>query len=132
MGTTIPSAHGEVAVGDVLRVSRTYTVDEVREFRGLSGYPDNSEPRFLPYLLVVAPLTKLGGDIDYLSGRMTWAVRRPVAVGEEITAELEITRLEPGPGVTKIAFDARIRCGDEVVVTGTSKGVVLSGEGAGR
>ncbi|GAA3028421.1 hypothetical protein [Actinokineospora globicatena] len=129
MTTTIPSAQGEVTVGDVLRTSRTYTVDEVREFQRLSGYPDNPQPRFLPYLLVVAPLTKLGGDIDYLSGRMTWSVRRPVAVGEEITAELEITRLEPVEGATKIGFDARIRCGDEVVVTGTSKGLVL-GENA--
>ncbi|GAA2985927.1 hypothetical protein [Actinokineospora diospyrosa] len=126
MATTIPSAHGDVTVGDVLRTSRTYTVDEVREFRRLSGYSDNTEPRYLPYLLVVAPLTKLGGDIDYLSGRMSWTVTRPVAVGETITAELEITRLERGESATKIAFDARIRCGDEVVITGTSKGVVLT------
>ncbi|MBM7774123.1 acyl dehydratase [Actinokineospora baliensis] len=126
MTTTIPSAHGDVTVGDVLRTSRTYTEAEVREFRRLSGYPDNSVPRYLPYLLVVAPLTKLGGDIDYLSGRMTWTVRRPVEVGEEITAELEITRLEPGEAATKIAFEARILCGDEVVIAGTSKGVVLT------
>ncbi|WP_157440637.1 hypothetical protein [Actinokineospora inagensis] len=127
MGTTIPSAQGPVTVGDVLRTTRTYTAAEVREFRALSGYPDSPDPRYLPTLLVVAPLTKLGGDINYLSGRMVWSVSRPVAVGETITAELEITRLEPTGNGTRIAFDARVLSSAEVVVSGESKGVVLLG-----
>lgn len=125
--TTIPSAQGDVTVGDVLTTSRTYTVEEVREFHRLSDPgAEHADVSRLPYLLIVAPLTKLGGDLNYLSGHMVWTVSRPVAVTETVTAELEITKLTPAGNGTKIAFNARIRCGDEVVVSGQSRGIVLS------
>lgn len=127
---TIKSAvHGELSVGSVLSWAKQYTDQEVREFYRLCGTDVDEPPEHLPYLLVMAPLTKLGGDLNYLSGRMDWAVTRPVRRAETVTAELEITRLEAADGMTKIAFDARLRCGDEVVITGRSKGFVIPGDG---
>ncbi|MCZ7415133.1 MULTISPECIES: hypothetical protein [unclassified Streptomyces] len=126
MSTTVKNAvHGDISVGTVLSWTKRYTDQEVRDFFELSGNPVDPLPEELPYILAVAPLTKLGGDLDYLSQKMDWSVARPVGRGEEITAELEVTRLEPTEGMTKIAFNARIRCGDDVVITGRSKGFIV-------
>ncbi|MBW1598026.1 hypothetical protein [Streptomyces sp. JJ38] len=126
MSTTVKNAvHGDISVGTVLSWTKRYTDQEVHDFFELSGNAADPLPEELPYLLVVAPLTKLGGDLDYLSQKMDWSVARPVGRDEEITAELEVTRLEPTEGMTKIAFNARIRCGDDVVITGRSKGFIV-------
>ncbi|MGK5638500.1 hypothetical protein ACSNOK_09350 [Streptomyces sp. URMC 126] len=129
MTITIENAvHGEISVGTVLTWTKRYTDEEVREFRALSGAPADPLPEHLPYLLAVAPLTKLGGDLDYLSRRMDWTSHRPIGRNEEITAELEVVHLEPagpGAGMTRIAFDARIRCGDETVISGRSNGLIV-------
>ena len=115
----------EPKVGLVLTHSRRFTDDEVREFATLSGHPVDVLPEHLPSLLVIAPLTKLGGDLNYLSARMEWTVERPVRRDEEVTAELEVTGLEQTEKMQKISFDARILCGSEVVVRGRSQGVIL-------
>ncbi len=120
------AVHGDISVGTVLTWAKQYTDQEVHDYYELAGAPTESLPEHLPYVLTVAPLTKLGGDLDYLSQRMDWRATRPLGRNEEIVAELEVTRLEPTDGMTKIAFDARIRCGDEVVITGRSKGLIVS------
>lgn len=128
--TRLDSAvHGEVSVGSVLAFTRRYTAAEVLEFYRLGGADLAEAPAHLPYLLTIAPLTKLGGDLNYLSGRMDWSVTRPVGAEEAVTAELEVTRLEAADGMAKISFDARLKCGDEIVVTGRSKGFAIPGEG---
>ncbi|MEU8618507.1 hypothetical protein [Streptomyces sp. NPDC048623] len=125
--TSIKNAvHGDISVGTVLTWAKAYSDQEVRDYYELTGAPADSLPEHLPYVLTVAPLTKLGGDLNYLSQRMDWRATRPLGRNEEIVAELEVTRLEPTAGMTKIAFDARIRCGDEVVITGRSKGLIVS------
>jgi hypothetical protein len=124
--------YGEISVGTVLTWTKSYTEAELRKYQALVGKPDHPVPEHLPYLLVLAPLTKLGGDLDYLSGRMEWTVARPVRRDEAVTAELEVTRLESADGMPKIAFDARLRCGDELVVTGRSSGFVASEQGSDR
>ena len=125
--TAIKNAvHGEVTVGTVLTWAKRYTDQEVRDYYALSGAPVETLPEHLPYVLSVAPLTKLGGDLDYLSRRMDWTAARPIRRDEEIVAELEVTALETTDGgTTKIAFDARIRSGDEIVITGRSKGLIV-------
>lgn len=120
------SQHGEISVGTVLSWTKSYTDDEVRDFLALTGDTSGETPQHLPYLLVIAPLTKLGGDLNYLSGRMDWTVSRPVRRDEAVTAELEVTRLEPTDGMTKIAFDARLVVGGEVVSSGRSKGLMVA------
>lgn len=128
MTPTIPSANGDVTIGDVLTTSKTYTAEEIREFRRLGGQAGGPSPtRHLPYLLTISPLTKLGGDINYLAGRMTWTATRPVGVTETLDAELEITGLKPVEGGTQVALAARVRCGGEIVVNGRGEGIVLSG-----
>lgn len=121
------AVHGEISVGTVLVWTKQYTDQELRGYYALSGAPVDSLPEHLPYLLTVAPLTKLGGDLNYLSGKMEWKAIRPVGRNEVITAELEVTRLEPAEGMTKIAFEARIHVGEELVITGRSKGFVIGG-----
>ncbi|MER6734334.1 hypothetical protein [Streptomyces puniciscabiei] len=120
------AVHGDISVGTVLTWAKQYTDQEVYDYYELAGTPAESLPEYLPYVLTVAPLTKLGGDLNYLSQRMDWRATRPLRRNEEIVAELEVTRLEPTGGMTKIAFDARIRCGGEVVITGRSKGLIVS------
>jgi hypothetical protein len=75
--------------------------------------------------MAMAPLTKLGGDLNFLSASMDWSVERPVRRGEEITAELKITSLRPAEGMQKISFDGRVSCGSETVIRGQSRGVIL-------
>ena len=122
--TEISTVHGPVREGSTLRWSRRYAEAELREYDALVGRtPDDAG--LLPDLLVIAPLTKLGGDLNYLSRSMQWRHHRPVRADEELTAELHVTRLDKQGDVVKIAFEARIRSGDEIVLSGTSRGVVL-------
>jgi hypothetical protein len=57
---------------------------------------------------------------------MDWAVGRPVRRDEVMLAELEVTRLDQDDGMPKIAFEGRIRCGNELVLTGRSRGFVVA------
>lgn len=122
------AVHGELLPGSLLTWSRRYGREDVAAFDGLSGrVPPAADQDHLPCLLVVAPLTKLGGDLDYLARKMVWTHARPVRVGEELTAELEITSLTENEGFHRIVFDARIRAdAGDVVVSGTSKGMILA------
>lgn len=122
--TEISTVHGPVREGSILTWSRRYAEAELREYDALVGRSPQ-DAGLLPDLLVIAPLTKLGGDLNYLSRSMRWTHLRPVRADEELTAELEVTRLDRQGEVVKIAFDARIRAGGEVVLSGTSRGVVL-------
>ena len=122
--TVISTVHGPVREGTTLSWSRRYDVAELREYDELvEREPDGAG--LLPDLLVIAPLTKLGGDLNYLSRTMEWRHHRPVRSDETLTAELHVTRLERQGDVVKIAFEARILAGDDVAVSGTSRGVVL-------
>lgn len=125
MASVDTEKHGSISVGTVLTWTTSYTSDEVREFNQLIGQSGDDQSEYLPNLLVLAPLTKLGGDINYLSGRMDWSMIRPVRREEAVTAELEVTHLEPTEGMTKIAFNARLLCGSEVVITARSKGFIV-------
>jgi hypothetical protein len=120
-----PSIRDKVAVGSVLTYSRSYSPAELAAFDELSGRNGAAEDGYLPDLLVIAPLTKLGGDLDHVSRQMEWQVHRQVRVTETIQAELEVTALEPRNSIFKIAFDARIRTSDgDVVLSGHSYGVI--------
>ena len=122
--TVISTVHGPVQEGSTLTWSRRYGEAELREYDALvERQPDGAG--MLPDLLVIAPLTKLGGDFNYLSRTMEWRHHRPVRSDETLTAELQVTRLDRQGDVVKIAFTARILAGGDVVVSGTSRGVVL-------
>ncbi len=125
MSSVTNTVHGDISVGTVLSWTKSYSAEEVARFQELVGRSADDAGEHLPYLLVIAPLTKLGGDLNYLSGRMDWAVSRPVRRDEAVTAELEVTGLEPTPAMTKIAFDARLLVGGEIVSQGRSKGFIV-------
>src|SRR5215468_11231060 len=118
--------HGDITVGRILTWTKQYTEDEVCEFYALAGNAVDTAPEYLPYPLVIAPLTKLGGDLNFLSGRMDLSTSRLVRRDETLTAELEVTHLDPTDGMSNIAFEGRVRCGDEIVVQGHSKGFVIA------
>lgn len=120
-------AAGEITVGTVLRWPHRYRPADLTALLALSGgTADPHDFTHLPDLLVIAPLTKLGGDLNYVSRQMTWTVHRRVRADELIEAELEVTALEERGGTLRIAFDARIRDeAGEVVVSGDSRGLLL-------
>ena len=122
--TVISTVHGPVREGTTLTWTRRYAEAELQEYDTLVGRPPDGAG-LLPDLLVIAPLTKLGGDLNYLSRTMRWRHHRPVRSDETLTAELHVTRLDRQGDVIKIAFEARIRTGAEVVLSGTSRGIVL-------
>src|SRR4051812_10299020 len=63
--TVISTVHGPVQVGSTLTWSRRYGEAELRDYDALvERQPDGTG--LLPDLLVIAPLTKLGGDLNYL------------------------------------------------------------------
>lgn len=127
MGFLAP-AHGEIRPGAVLSWSRRYTPQDLEVFDVLSGrVPSPDGAGILPDLLVAAPLTKLGGDLDYIARKMVWTHARPVAVTEELTAELRVLSTEEQPAFHRITFGARVWVGEELVLDGHSKGVVLKG-----
>jgi len=120
------AVYGDITIGRVLTWTKQYTEDEVREFYALAGNPTDAIPEYLPYVLVMAPLTKVGSDLNHLANQMDWTASRPVRWDETITAELEVTRLEPTGGMSKISLEGRLRCGDEIVVQGRSSGFVIA------
>ncbi|MFH8370375.1 hypothetical protein [Streptomyces sp. NPDC018031] len=117
-------AHGELRPGALLSWSRRYTDEELAAFEALAGRVP-SVAAHLPELLVVAPLTKLGGDVDYIARKMVWTHARPVGTAEELTAELRVLSVAEDTAFHRITFDARVRAGEEVVLSGQSKGVIL-------
>lgn len=112
--------------GTVLTYSCVYSVDDLKIFNELSGRSPDEPTDFLPDVLVIAPLTKIGGDLNYIAQRMTWTAHRRVPVGERLEAQLVVQRLEDRESVVKLVFVARIigEAGD-VIVSGESKGIVL-------
>jgi hypothetical protein len=114
-------------VGAIMRHTRRYTAAELEAFAALSGRAaETADDAYLPDVLAIAPLTKLGGDLNYISRRMSWTVLGSAAPHELIEAELEVTHLDDSGSAIKIAFAARIRneAGD-VIITGQSNGIIL-------
>lgn len=122
---TLETRAGPIRVGTVLTHDVTYTAQDVSDYLRLIGRSTDEAAEELPYLLVIAPLTKLGGDLDYLSAGMEWDVLGPVRAGRPIRAEMEVTALGPEAPMTKIVFNARITVDGTTVVTGRSRGVLV-------
>lgn len=124
--SSLPAVLDDVRVGTVLTYSCAYSADDLNIFNELSGRSPGESADFLPDVLMIAPLTKIGGDLNYIAQRMVWTAYRRVLVGERLEAQLDVQRLEERESVVKIAFAARIigEAGD-VVVNGESNGIVL-------
>ncbi len=89
--------HKGLRLGQIAQTLRTFTADDLREYRELSGDPHPSERipggllgGLFSYLLG----TKLPGrGTNWLKQRMTYPA--PCFAGEEVTATVEVTRLRP-------------------------------------
>jgi 3-hydroxybutyryl-CoA dehydratase len=123
-------------VGEQLRWSRTFTIEDVELFSQVSGdrgvhhvQPDARGRLLVQGLLTATLPTKLGGDQDYLAREMVFEFLRPVFTGETIDCVVTVTRVEKQPGRTyaEFAISCTNQAGKEVLRAST-KGVILDKE----
>ena len=120
-------------VGDQVRWSRTFTVEDVERFGQVSGdhgihhvEPDAQGRLMVQGLLTATLPTKLGGDLNYLAREMLFEFLRPVFSGDTIDCVVTVSRVEKQPGRTYLEFE--IACTNQagkVVLRASTKGVVL-------
>ncbi|TMC12478.1 MAG: MaoC family dehydratase [Chloroflexi bacterium] len=120
-------------VGDQVRWSRTFTVEDVERFGQVSGdhgihhvEPDAQGRLMVQGLLTATLPTKLGGDLNYLAREMLFEFLRPVFSGDTIDCVVTVSRVEKQPGRTYLEFE--IVCTNQagkVVLRASTKGVVL-------
>ena len=123
--SNLPAVMRDIQVGTVLTYSRAYSADDLKIFNELSEGLSGESIEFVPDLLALAPLTKIGGDLNYIAQRMAWTAHRRVVVGERLEAQLIVQRLEERESVIKISFAARIIGeADDIVLHGESNGIV--------
>jgi 3-hydroxybutyryl-CoA dehydratase len=123
------AAEGRLARGTTVRVTRTFTAEDVERFGRLTRdyNPVHYEPRWCAAkgysglichgLLVGSMLCEPGGQWGWLATGMSFRFRRPVYVGDTVTCELRILEL-----------DERQRARAECVFTNQRDEVVLTGE----
>ena len=120
-------------VGDQVRWSRTFTVEDVERFGQVSGdhgihhvEPDAQGRLMVQGLLTATLPTKLGGDLNYLAREMLFEFLRPVFSGDTIDCVVTVSRVEKQPGRTYLEFE--IACTNQAgkeVLRASTKGVVL-------
>ena len=76
-------------------------------------------------LLTATIPTKLGGDMNYIARHIVFDFVRPVFVGDTITCEGTVERVEPGEGRTNVSlsFVCLNQDGKEVL-RGTTEGII--------
>ena len=119
-------------VGDIISWQRTFTEDDIRSFRHVSGdagihhvRPDK-QGRVLVHGLLTATLpTKIGGDLNFIAREMTFQFHRPVFVGDTVQCDVTITALEPTEQTTRMSAQWVCRNQDgQEVMTGQAHGVI--------
>ena len=117
-----------VKKGDVLRASRTFTVEDVEAFTRISGdrgaqhvQKDAAGRLMVHGLLTASVVTEVGGSIDYIARVMHLEYLRPVFSGDTVEAVCTI----------EDAVDSRLTVGivcknqhDKIVLQGSTSGVV--------
>jgi 3-hydroxybutyryl-CoA dehydratase len=119
--------------GETLTYARTFTVDDVHAFAGVSHDHGvhhvelDPQGRLTVHGLLTATIpTKLGGDLDYLAQEMTFQFHRPVFTGDRVECLCTARVVEDRGDRTYIEFD--LRCSNQDgkdVLTGGTKGVIL-------
>ncbi len=129
MQTTNEKRKPELRSGMVLEYERSFSREDIQRFAELSGdfgvHHVEAEPRMAHGLLVVSTVTKLGGDIDYVSQSMDMQFLAPVYEGERVTSRIILDQVLERPRRYKI----RMRCDcvkadGTVAVVGSSRGQV--------
>jgi len=132
------AAAGELAVGTVFRVTRTFSDEEVERFGALTRdfNPVHYEQRWCELkrfdglichgLLVGSMLCEPGGQVGWLATGMSFRFRRPVCIGDTVTCEMTIDELDDR-GYARASCRFENQRG-ETVLTGTLEGY-LPGDG---
>jgi 3-hydroxybutyryl-CoA dehydratase len=119
--------------GLVLEYSRIFSREDIQRFAEMSGdfgaHHVLAEPRMAHGLLVVSIVTKLGGDINYVSQSMQMKFLAPVYEGEEVRGRIVLDQVLERPSRFKI----RMRCecfkaDGTMAVSGASRGQVWKSE----
>jgi acyl dehydratase len=112
--------------GQVLRLERTYTADDVQRFSQLSGDPGahavelDAEGRAMVHGLFVAMLpVQLGSELSLVAREMSFELVRPVFVGDTVVCELVVREVEEREG--------RLSISAEIVATDQNGGEVMRG-----
>ena len=122
----------DLAVGDVFRWERTFTLEDVQAFARVSHdegahhiLPD-AEGRLLVHGLLVATLpTKVGGELNLLARDMLFTFLRPVFTGDHIRCEVEVAETEPLSDRVNVSLAISCRNQhDKQVMIGTCRGVI--------
>ncbi len=123
-------------VGDVFRVRRTFSEDDVDAFAAISRdyNPVHFDARFARVkkfkgricqgLLVAGMITEIGGQIGWLASEMRFRFRRPVYFGDIVECSVTIVDIDAG---NRARAEARFRNQDgalviEAVISGVIPG----------
>jgi acyl dehydratase len=118
-----------VVQGAVFEYRRAFSRAEILAFADLSG--DHGEhhvhgDRLMAHgLLVASIVTKIGGDLNYISQEMLLRFEAPVYEGEEVTGRITLTGVIDKRLRKKIEMECNLFKGDVPVVSGTSYGQIL-------
>lgn len=118
--------------GRLLEWRRAFTETEVRAFAELSGDKGrhhlecDARGRLMVHGLLTATLpTKLGGDLNYIAGDMSFEFLRPVYVGEELLCRGKVESAVKGPRRWAVAFSFTVlNSKGKIVLKGSTRGVV--------
>jgi len=111
---------------------RRFSADDIKTFAELSGDKGvhhteaDSQGRIMVQGLLTATIpTKLGGDMNYIAKHIVFDFVRPVFVGDTITCEGTVQKVEPAEGRLNVSlsFVCHNQDGKEVL-RGTTEGIV--------
>lgn len=117
----------QTTVGEKVAFSRTFTEGDVSLFIGVTWdvnpyHTDDTyaaatrfKRRIVPGLLTASMLTHLGGLWAFLATEMTFKFTAPVFIGETVTAESEIIRVDEKSGWVTLRCRCINAAGDEVL-----------------
>lgn len=130
-------AAGEVSVGQVFRLQRTFSTQEIEAFGALTRdfNPVHSDQTWCAAkgldgpvchgMLVGSMICEPGGQLGWLADGMAFRFRRPVYPGDTITCELQLVELgERGRARAEAAFSNQ---NGELVLTAELTGFLPQG-----
>ena len=123
-------AESNLVAGEVWEYSRLITRKDIDEFGRLTGdrgaHHTVSEGKAMAHgLLVAGVVTKLGGDINYVSRVMDLEFLAPVYEGETIKGQIILERVLERPRRKKITMSCKVFKEDgSLAIAGKSKGQV--------
>lgn len=114
---------------------RTFTPEDVRAFADVSGDKGHQHViadengRLVVHGLLTATLpTKIGGDMNYLARTMTFDFKKMVYTGDCIQVEAKVDEVLGSHRLgTRVSIVYRCLNGEEIVMDGTTSGIVLEG-----